>query len=108
MQYLDCSVLHKRLAPPGGYPPSIGRAPAGGASRVRSRNSMNLRSCCGARCAWNQKKVSLRCRPGKPWSPVAVNGFVTALQARKVLNILQFAYRHFIPTRLIGTTSVQF
>jgi hypothetical protein len=39
MQYLDCSVLHKRLAP---QPPSIGTGRASGAARpVASRHVLN-------------------------------------------------------------------
>jgi hypothetical protein len=70
MQYLDCSVLHKRLAPPGGYPPSIGRAPAGGASPPTPLGSSSARHPVGDNFSY--------CRAGAfsancarvPWPPV--------------------------------------
>jgi hypothetical protein len=69
MQYLDCSVLHKRLAPPGVTPPRCGRA--GRVERAPHTESLRLRCCANERIegGWGENRPSCwRCyNAHTPW-----------------------------------------
>ena len=58
---------------------------------------------------WSRRKVSLKLRRDKQSSRAVENGFVIALRAGKVLNILQFVYRRSTRIQFIGTLeSIEF